>query len=97
MLVEYADVSAESFRCPGKSEGKCNYAMNRYIENSNMSPDIVLLFETEPGWNQFGGPEILSTGNHRGEGCNILFSDGYAKFVKTEEINSLKWTNDPNR
>ena len=97
LLVEYADVPAESFRCPGVSEGKCNYAMNKYIEDSNMLPDIVLLFETEPGWNQFGGPEILSTENHRGDGCNIMFGDGHIRFVRTEEIDSLKWTNDPNR
>jgi len=42
-------------------------------------------------WNQFGGPELLTTENHNGEGCNILFNDGSVKFVKAEDIGELKW------
>ena len=51
-----------------------------------------MLFETVPGWNQVGGPDILTTENHRGEGCNIVFADGHTEFVRTEDIDSLKWT-----
>lgn len=59
------------------------------------SPDVVLLFETEHGWNQFGGPELVSVKNHLEiygkEGCNILFNDGRVKFVKPKQIDKLKW------
>jgi hypothetical protein len=105
LLIKYADVNEGMFRCDGAfgCRGKrcykgvsgklCSYAMNKNIEEpgAKAPPDIVLLFETKPGWNQCGGPEILSTDNHRGEGCNILFNDGYVEFVKIKDINNLKW------
>ena len=42
-------------------------------------------------WNQVGGPEILTTENHKGKGCNILFNDGSVEFVKTERLGELVW------
>lgn len=42
-------------------------------------------------WNQVGGPEILTTENHKGKGCNILFNDGHVEFVKPERLGELKW------
>jgi len=34
----------------------------------------------------------LSTENHNSEGCNVLFNDLHVRFVKTEDLNDLKWT-----
>lgn len=76
--------------CPSAGQGRCHYAINPNTEPNSPS-DVVLLFETRLGWNQCGGPEILSTDNHRGEGCNILFNDGHVEFVKIKDINNLKW------
>jgi len=42
-------------------------------------------------WSQVGGQEILTTENHKGKGCNILFNDGHVKFVRTERLGELKW------
>ena len=42
-------------------------------------------------WNQVGGPEILTTENHKGEGCNIGFADGHCSFVKTGDLDTLRW------
>jgi prepilin-type processing-associated H-X9-DG protein len=50
-----------------------------------------LLFETKAGFNQVGGPELLTTDNHNGKGCNVLFADNTVEFVKTEELANLKW------
>jgi len=68
--------------------------MNKNIEKLGTAapPDMVLLFETYPGWNQVGGPEILTTDNHQGDGCNVLFVDSHVEFIKTEYLNDLKWT-----
>ncbi len=54
-------------------------------------PKMVLLFETEAGWNQSGEDELLTTENHEGRGCNILFNDGRVQFVPTERLGNLRW------
>jgi len=64
--------------------------MNPYAD-PNSAGDVVLLFESEPGWNQHGGPELLTTGNHQGKGCSVLFVDGSVNFVKAEEVSGLQW------
>lgn len=76
-------------RCPGDKKGPCSYATNPDCHPSSPK-DVPLLFETKGGWNQLGGPEILSTGNHEDKGCNILFADGTTRFLKTEELSQLK-------
>jgi hypothetical protein len=47
-------------------------------------------------WNQVGGPEILSTEHHKGEGCNVAFVDMSVRFVKAGDLAKLKWKADPN-
>lgn len=77
-------------RCPGAEKGPCSYAINPNCE-LNSPNDIVLLFETKGGWNQFGGPELLTFENHGGKGCNMLFNDGHVEFVKPEKTEKLRW------
>ena len=96
LLNEYAEINPKSFRCKGAPGGQCNYAMNINIEKLGTSspPDMVLLFETQPGWNQVGGPEILTTDNHQGEGCNVLFVDTHVEFVTEQGLKNLRWKPD---
>ena len=91
LLVEKADFPEEYLKCPAdKKDVRCSYAMN-----PNCRPDsaggVVLLFEAKGGWNQSGGAELLNLENHGGEGCNVLFNDGSARFVRAEDIGKLKW------
>jgi len=94
LLSQHAEVAPATFRCKGGGEGPCNYAMNKVVEGlgPNAPPDMVLLFETAPGWNQTGGAEILTVENHQGDGCNVLFVDGHVEFVKSEGLPKLRWT-----
>ncbi|MFH1369949.1 MAG: DUF4190 domain-containing protein [Planctomycetota bacterium] len=96
LLQKYdPNLPMKTFHCIGVKEGPCcNYAMNKNIAEvgSNAPEDMVLLFESKAGWNQTGGPELLTMENHQGEGCNILFCDGHAKFVLSEDIDELRWT-----
>jgi hypothetical protein len=93
LLIQGDYTTEKQFVCRSASReddnGRCNYAMNPNCE-PNSPRDMVLLFETEAGWNQFGGPEILTTDNHGGEGCNILFNNGHVKFVRND-LEKLKW------
>ncbi len=98
LLIKYnPKLNQKNFRCKRDQKGPSSYAMNKNIEKlgANAPPDMVLLFESKPGWNQSGGPELLTTENHRGDGCNILFCDGHTDFVPTEDVNKLRWTAGP--
>jgi hypothetical protein len=74
--------------------GESSYAFNRNLVGRKLSQipgDVVMLFESKPGWNVVGGPEILTTENHRDEGCSVAFADTHVEFVKTQELANLKW------
>jgi prepilin-type processing-associated H-X9-DG protein len=96
LLIEHTDVMEKIFICQGAAEGPCNYAMNANVGELgvNSPPDVVLVFESQPGWNLSGGPELLTLDNHQQEGCNILFVDGHVEFVKPEGIPKLRWNTD---
>ena len=94
LLITHADVSAKSFVCPSGEPGQSHYALNANAVKlgSAAPPDMVLMFECGPGWNQVGGPELLTTEHHQGDGCNIMFVDGHVDYVKTVGLSSLRWT-----
>ncbi|MHC4692284.1 MAG: hypothetical protein ACYS67_06055 [Planctomycetota bacterium] len=104
LLVKYGEMNERHFVCPSlififndkvvfvrprPQTGSCYYALNPYCQ-PNSPPDTVLLFETNKGWNQFGGLELLSTNNHRGNGSIICFNDSHTSFEKGE-FSKLKW------
>ena len=101
LLTEYMKPTVDKrviekcFICPVNKEGRCHYAMNPNI-SPRSKPGQVLLFETEGGWNQTGGPEILTTENHRGKSCNVLFNDSHVEFVSADRISELKWVKSEN-
>jgi prepilin-type processing-associated H-X9-DG protein len=88
--------NAELFRCPLDLTGPCSYAMNANIPDgaSDLPPDLVLLFESAPGWNRTGGPADVVTdrhGKHR-PGANIAFADGRVELISAKNIPALRWT-----
>jgi len=103
-LLQHTKVDATRFFCPGVKlrwkrkvlpwpiprKARCYYAMNPNC-CLNSPPDTVLLFETKGGWNQSGGPEILSMDNHLGHSCHILFNDGQVKHLNPSSLGQLKW------
>lgn len=77
--------------CPSAGQGKCHYAMNSNCKLDS-PPDMVLLFETKGGWNQYGGPELFTFDNHDPRGGCVLLNDGTVKFIRTtEEFHKLRW------
>jgi hypothetical protein len=96
LLAEHASATSRLFICPHSriAEGQSSYAMNANVigwKQDKLPRDVVLLFESKPGWNQVGGPELLAPENHAGEGCNILFGDKGVKFVKRDQLTTLRW------
>jgi hypothetical protein len=97
LLAVDEGVKAEKLRCPlsAASEGQCSYALNVAAAGKDprrLPADMVVLFDSVPGWNQVGGPELLTLDNHRGEGCCVCFADGNVRFVKREQVSELEWT-----
>ena len=83
-----------AFRCPNDKTSPCSYAINKNIPaNANELPgDLVILFESTPGWNQAGGADDVVTDRHGKPGANIAFADGHVEFIKSEDIPTLRWT-----
>ncbi|MFI4911539.1 MAG: DUF4190 domain-containing protein [Sedimentisphaeraceae bacterium JB056] len=95
VLITDCDVSEKQFECPRMKEESSAYALNINAagkELASLPADMVLLYESVPGWNNCGGSELLNVENHSGNGCNILFCDGQVSFIKTYELDYLIWT-----
>ncbi len=90
LLVEHSNIDETLLRISEKRRYAFPYAINPNAE-PNSAPNVVLLFETKGGWNQFGGPELMSFENHYREGCNVLFNDGHVEFIKPKQKDNLKW------
>jgi hypothetical protein len=79
------------YRCPSASASESHYAMNPNCKPDSPA-DAVLLFETNAGWNQHGGPELFTFDNHDPKGGLVLLNDGTVKFIRTEEeLKQLRW------
>jgi hypothetical protein len=96
-LFETTKGNESMFKCPSAKGGRCNYALNKYAAElgGEVPSDMVFLFESGPGWNQVGGPE-LAVASHKDEasgrnGCNIVFGSGRGRLVGESEINGLNW------
>ena len=90
LVSEVGAAIEESLRCPEAKDSRCSYAMNPDADPCS-GADVVLLFESDRGWNASGGSEILTTRHHEGRGCAVLFADGSVRFVKADEVVGLKW------
>ncbi len=95
LLKPYIGEEKKFWLCPIDKTGPCSYAMNENIpaDANELPGDLVLLFESAPGWNQIGGPEDVVTDRHgeKNPGANIAFADGHVEFVKPEDIPTLHW------
>jgi hypothetical protein len=99
LIINY--VEPEVFYCPRASDVRCSYAFNEKLKGLNfadLTDDRVLLFETDGGWNQIGGPELCSIENHGQAGSNILFCNGHVKLIwvdwaewQNPNFKDLKW------
>jgi hypothetical protein len=108
LLLKYSELKPESLvypsliiRCPytGKiilyrpspKKGRCHFAMNPNCKINSPS-DTVLLFETDEGWNKFGGPDLLTTKRNKEEGCYVLLNNKGPQFIPKRR--KLKWKAD---
>lgn len=94
LLLNGDYITKSQLKCPTDKKGPSSYSLNKDTAGANRADipgDVVLLFESKPGWNHTGGAQLLAPQNHRGEGCHILFNDGHVEFERIREFDILKW------
>ncbi|MFI4913021.1 MAG: DUF4190 domain-containing protein [Sedimentisphaeraceae bacterium JB056] len=93
-LMEISDLNALDFKCFSFKDGGGGYAMNIDAAGKKLSTlpgKMVLVFEGEQSWNNYGGVDYVNLKSHNMEGCNILYCDGTVEFVAAENIQQLIW------
>ena len=83
-----------TYKTPQYSHKVYFYALNANLAGmtlSAMPSNVVLFFETKPVENLIGTQEELTTENHGGRGCVVIFGDLHVAFIKSEDIKKLKW------
>jgi len=107
LLMKNSGVTTEQFFCPSTSirvyycswqiypgkhkKQKSYFAMNPNCTSLNCDPNMVLLFDSVEGWNLSGGPELVCIKRHGGDGCNVMFVDGPAFFIRANGLQKLNW------
>jgi hypothetical protein len=91
LLVANADLSPNSL----KHRGQGCYAFNDQATRSSPN-DVVLVFESKPGWNQHGGPELLRLDWYWPHGAFVMHKDFSVDYVWPRDAASLRWSPDPN-
>ncbi len=91
-LISKHGALAEWFVCPKDLQGPSSFAFNANLAGKGEPHlDTVILFESAPGTNNAGGPELLNTENHRPRGANVALADGRVKFIEAERTDTLRW------
>jgi len=98
ILLEQIKVDESLFACPLAKGARCSYSLNKYAAEagSDLPQDMVLLFESAPGWNQVGGPELFIAPHEtrRGNTGCVVFANGKARFVSEDDVGDLNWKGD---
>lgn len=85
--------SSKVFQCPSDRSGRrCAYTFNAKLSGlreEDVSPQTVLLFESDGGWNASGGPEQMIT--HHRVTYTVAFADGSVMQVSQSQLDSLRW------
>lgn len=84
----------QAFVCPAVSELKCGYGLNANVgslNNVQAPTHLVLLFESDGGWNANGSSEkMIAAPRH---GCyNVIYADGHFGRVFPNYLSVLEWT-----
>ena len=84
------------WKCPADNTDGPSYAMNNQLNgiagSKVLSPaDTVMLFESQPGKNRAGGPELLPSEPQHSSGDIIGYGDFHVAHVERANENSLNW------
>ncbi len=95
ILLEQTKADESLFACPLAEGARGSYSLNKHAVEAgdDLPEDMVVLFESGPGWNQVGGPELMIAphGSRRGNSGSIVLGNGKARFVSEDRLDELNW------
>ena len=83
-----------AFQCPARSDLRCGYAYNAALAGKTkfeVAPDTVLLFESDAGWNQAGGPTVAIAAPRHSGSLTVVLVDGSVRQVTRGDLSTLRW------
>lgn len=88
-------VMPKVFQCPAaRDDARCHYAFNAKLsglEEGKFSPETVMIFESDGGWNASGGPELALTKPRHLRVFVVAMADGSVQQVNESRFRQLRW------
>ena len=86
--------------CPAAPELECGYAFNAAVDGLprralDRPSDLIIIFESDAGWNAAGGPELLPDEPRHLGSDNYGFADGHAQWIKRRKNPDGTWSKEP--
>jgi hypothetical protein len=97
ILVDRPGVKKSMFKCKEADDPSTAFSININVAGKNLAqldPNMVMLFESDAGWNSSGGPELAIADRHT-KGSNFSFVNGEVFFIMKEAFDKLTWENTP--
>ena len=91
-----ADVGSEKvFKCAAaNSSSRCDYAFNDKLggmDESKIAPNVVMIFESDGGWNANGGPELMIGKPRHSRQFVVAFANGHVQMLRESQLATLRW------
>ena len=61
------------------------------MDESKVSPQTVMIFESDGGWNANGGPELMIGKSRHSRVFLVAFADGSVQRLRESQLNTLRW------
>lgn len=94
VLMAYA-ASEKVYKARNDSgPGRCSFAYNAKLsgmDEAKVSPQTVLFFEAESGWNVSGGMELLLSKPRQPGTYVVGFADGSVQQISASRVRTLRW------
>lgn len=87
--------SEKIFKCSAApAHSQCDYAFNTKLDGvpeNTISPNTVMIFEADAGWNANGGPELMLGQPRHKRVVVVALADGSVHQFRESELSTLRW------
>lgn len=90
--------SPKIYVCPSAPALRSGYAFNAKLsglEEGQVDPGTVMIFESDAGWNASGGKELMITKARHNNRFNVCLADGSVQQMTEAQVRQLRWDPKP--